>query len=145
VNSLPKTVTRQHRRCDLNIGPSVPESSTLTTRLPSHPLQKRQMDNTVYMLPLLYIQGVVFTSLPGNVPKQGGAKQSYTTNNSNQLNNIAMMTDTHTHTRAHADKPSTHSVINKYPVYYLPANFNDEMSVYFTAVCLRKWLNIWVI
>ena len=37
ANSLPKTVTRQRRDCDLNPGPSVPESSTLTTRLPSHP------------------------------------------------------------------------------------------------------------
>jgi len=36
VNSLPKTVTRQRRNCDLNPGPSAPESSTLTTRLPSH-------------------------------------------------------------------------------------------------------------
>jgi len=36
VNSLPKTVTRHRRDCDLNPGPSVPESSTLTTRLPSH-------------------------------------------------------------------------------------------------------------
>jgi len=36
VNSLPKTVTRQRRACDLKTGPSVPESSTLTTRLPSH-------------------------------------------------------------------------------------------------------------
>jgi len=36
VNSLPKTVTRQRRDCDLNPGRSVPESSTLTTRLPSH-------------------------------------------------------------------------------------------------------------
>ena len=34
VNSLPKTVTRQRRDCDLNPGPSAPESSTLTTRLP---------------------------------------------------------------------------------------------------------------
>jgi len=33
VNSLPKTVTRQRRGCDLNAGPSVPESSALTTRL----------------------------------------------------------------------------------------------------------------
>jgi len=33
VNSLPKTVTRQRRGCDLNPGRSVPESSTLTTRL----------------------------------------------------------------------------------------------------------------
>ena len=37
VNSLPNTVTRQRRDCDLNPGPSAPESSTLTTRLPSHP------------------------------------------------------------------------------------------------------------
>jgi len=37
VNSLPKNVTRQRRGCDLNPGPSAPESSTLTTRLPSHP------------------------------------------------------------------------------------------------------------
>ena len=36
VNSLPKIVTRQRRDCDLNPGPSAPESSTLTTRLPSH-------------------------------------------------------------------------------------------------------------
>ena len=35
VNSLPKTVTRQRRDCDLNPGPSAPESSTL----PSHPLE----------------------------------------------------------------------------------------------------------
>ena len=37
VNSLPKTVTRQRRGCDLNPGPSAPESSTLTIPLPSHP------------------------------------------------------------------------------------------------------------
>jgi len=36
VNSLPKTVTRQRRDCDLNPGPSAPEYSTLTTRLPNH-------------------------------------------------------------------------------------------------------------
>jgi len=38
ANSLPKTVTRQRCDCDLNPGPSATESSTLTTRLPSHPL-----------------------------------------------------------------------------------------------------------
>jgi len=38
VNSLPKIVTRPSRDCDLNPGPSVPESSTLTTRLLSHPI-----------------------------------------------------------------------------------------------------------
>ena len=37
MNSEPKTVTRQRRDCDLNPGPSARESSTLTTRLPSHP------------------------------------------------------------------------------------------------------------
>jgi len=36
VNSLPKTVTQQRRDCDLNPGPSAPESTTLTTWLPSH-------------------------------------------------------------------------------------------------------------
>jgi len=36
VNNLPKTVTRQRRDCDLNPGPTAPESSTLATRLPSH-------------------------------------------------------------------------------------------------------------
>ena len=36
MNSLPKTVTQQRRDCDLNPVPSAPESSTLTTRLPSH-------------------------------------------------------------------------------------------------------------
>jgi len=42
VNSLPKTVTRQRRDCDLNpAGPSAFESSTLTTRLPSHPIGGR--------------------------------------------------------------------------------------------------------
>jgi len=38
VNSLPKTVTRQRRGRDLNPGLSAPESSTLTTRLPSNPM-----------------------------------------------------------------------------------------------------------
>ena len=30
VSSLPKTVTRRRRDCDLNPGPTAPESSTLT-------------------------------------------------------------------------------------------------------------------
>ena len=42
MNSLPKTVTRQRHDCDMNPGPSVLESSTLTTRLPSHPNTCRQ-------------------------------------------------------------------------------------------------------
>ena len=35
VNSLPKTATRQRRGCELN---PAPESSMLTTQLPSHPV-----------------------------------------------------------------------------------------------------------
>ena len=42
MNSLPKTVTRQRRDCDLNPGHFAPESSTLTTRLPSHPTRVSQ-------------------------------------------------------------------------------------------------------
>jgi len=38
VSSLPETVTRQRRDFDLNLGPSVPESSTLTSGLLSHPV-----------------------------------------------------------------------------------------------------------
>jgi len=45
VNSLPKTVTRQRRGCDLNPGPSAPESSTLTTRLPAKYLARIDSDH----------------------------------------------------------------------------------------------------
>ena len=45
VNSLPETVTRQCRGCDLNPGPSLPESSTLTTRLLSHPQHSGQQQH----------------------------------------------------------------------------------------------------
>jgi len=41
VNSLPKSVTRQRRGCDLNPGPTALESSTLTTRYTEPPLFKR--------------------------------------------------------------------------------------------------------
>jgi len=43
VSTLPKTVTRQRRECDLNPGPAAPESSTLTTRLASHPNRSKQL------------------------------------------------------------------------------------------------------
>ena len=33
VKSLPTTVTRQRRGCHMNLGPCVPESSKLITRL----------------------------------------------------------------------------------------------------------------
>ena len=43
VNSLSKTVT-----CDLNPGPSAPETSTLITRLPSHPIACRLPINKLH-------------------------------------------------------------------------------------------------
>ena len=45
MNSLPKTVTRQRRGCDLIPGRTAPESSTLTTRLPSHPISHNCLVN----------------------------------------------------------------------------------------------------
>ena len=54
VNSLPKTVTRQRRGCDLNPGPSAPESSTLTTRLPSHPTFSLRYD----MICMYHAEGI---------------------------------------------------------------------------------------
>ena len=49
MTSLPKTVTRQRRGCDLNPGPSAPESSMLTTRLPSHPIRHiRELNNVSF-------------------------------------------------------------------------------------------------
>jgi len=47
VNSLPKTVTRQRRDCNLNPGPSAPESSTLITRLPSDPYYNTRRGNVL--------------------------------------------------------------------------------------------------
>jgi len=47
VNSLPETVTRQRRGCDLNPGPFATESSTLTTRLPSYPHMRSRVYVTV--------------------------------------------------------------------------------------------------
>ena len=47
MNSLPKTVTRQRHDCDLNLGPSVPESNTLTTRLLSHPDRRAQYKQVI--------------------------------------------------------------------------------------------------
>ena len=49
VNSLPKTVARQRRGCDLNPGPSAPESSMLTTRLPSHPPSQLSDENSSHV------------------------------------------------------------------------------------------------
>ena len=50
VNSLPKTVTRQRRDCDLNLGLTAPESSMLTTQLPSH-RRDLAMENNCFFYP----------------------------------------------------------------------------------------------
>jgi len=63
VNNLPKTVTRQCFSCDLNPDPSVPESITLTTRLPSHPnggLHKRHSADDVA---INWLEGMVMKAL----------------------------------------------------------------------------------
>ena len=59
VNSLPKTANQQRRGCDLNPGPSAPESSTLTTRLPSHPEGRRrhEIEGTTPTFPLASAPG----------------------------------------------------------------------------------------
>jgi len=55
VNSLPETVTRQRRGCDLNPGRTAPESSTLTTRLQSHQLAYLSGCTTIpYMYSVAY-------------------------------------------------------------------------------------------
>jgi len=57
VNSLPKTVTRHRRGCDLNPGPSAPESSTLTTRLPSHHTCRPTCRSTAYLYGVVIVGG----------------------------------------------------------------------------------------
>ena len=47
MNCLPKTVARQRRDCDLNPGPSTPDSSSLSTRLPSHRVNCEDGENSV--------------------------------------------------------------------------------------------------
>jgi len=49
MNSLPKTVTRQRRDCNLNPDPSASESSSLTTRLPDIRVNAQRLS---WMLPI---------------------------------------------------------------------------------------------
>jgi len=65
VNSLPKTVTRQRRGCDLNPGPSAPESSTLTTRLPSHPLVKAVVYYAFANASVRAVNLLIYSRIPG--------------------------------------------------------------------------------
>ena len=56
VNSLPKTVTRQRRDCDLNPGSSAPESSTPTTWPQSHPTSAE-----------MHAKGLLGSAKPGHI------------------------------------------------------------------------------
>ena len=60
VNSLPKTVTRQRRGCDLNPGPTAPESSTLFTRLVGYCKRVYVCACVIDLLDLLAIVGLVY-------------------------------------------------------------------------------------
>jgi len=55
VNSLPKTVTRQRRDGDLNPGSCAPESSTQTTRLPSHPTAVNKLVKTANKMHIIFL------------------------------------------------------------------------------------------
>ena len=61
VNSLPKTVIRQCRGCDLNPCPSAPESSTLTTQLP---MSAGQMSNHTWCLGIRRVCGDTVVCCP---------------------------------------------------------------------------------
>jgi len=67
VNSLPKTVTRQRRDCDLNPDFSAPESSTLTTRLPSH----LQVSTNKWQVAGVYLPLIAFFNLTVQDGKRG--------------------------------------------------------------------------
>jgi len=74
VNSLPNTVTRPRRDCELNPGPSAPESSALTIRLLSHPnkIICYLSMHVVYHLKrimLVFDKGVFWSSLGACSPK----------------------------------------------------------------------------
>jgi len=82
VNSLPKTVTLQRRGCNLNQGPSAPESNTQTTRLPSHPnaiLKRDMLSLCVYLCSPVYISVAsrYCTEKYGRVELVFGMKVSY--------------------------------------------------------------------
>jgi len=64
VNSLPKTAIRQCRDCGLNTGPSAPESSMLTTRLPSHHVHK--VYNTKHTL-IMYTESEISVSFSKSI------------------------------------------------------------------------------
>jgi len=87
VNSLPKIVTRQRRDCDLNPGPSAPESSTLTTRLPSHPQLYRSinqsMNNTISLIK--HNHNMTWAAVEKVLPRNQKLKVSFNTENKTHI------------------------------------------------------------
>jgi len=65
MNSLPKTVTRQRRGCDFNPGPTVPKSSTLTTRLPLN------FDKAANKYEFVDLSGVIFQNFSDGFMRKG--------------------------------------------------------------------------
>jgi len=63
VNSLPKTVTLQRRGCDLNPGPSVPDSSTLTTQLLIGTINYSWLDRVIWMQPCFPVMSALARQL----------------------------------------------------------------------------------
>jgi len=61
VNSLPKTVTRQRRDCDLNPGPSAPESGQHASHSATEPPKK----NSNYATESARRQSVIADFTPG--------------------------------------------------------------------------------
>ena len=57
MNSLPKTVTRQRRGCDLNLGLSAPQSSTLSTSAIEPPINRVDCEKNPAFLSATFSRG----------------------------------------------------------------------------------------
>ena len=68
VYSLPKTVIRQRRGCDLNPGPSAPESNTLTTRLDNFSYEFAHCRFYFYCEKMLFDNVKAYSFIPGLKP-----------------------------------------------------------------------------
>ena len=78
VNSLPKTVTQQRRGYDLNPGPSASKSSTLTSRLPSHPQMLIAVLKQKFIVLFIIIFGTVLFAVGAGVSRAESLQQLLT-------------------------------------------------------------------
>jgi len=79
VNNLPKTVTRQRHGCDLNPGPSAPDSSMLTTRLRSHLFYEKYTCKITLLPVLVGLTNKICVSASGDGFRGGSASSSSST------------------------------------------------------------------